>query len=152
MVVCGYQFTPSLRFIQALRAISSKIGVGLRALGALGMMGITSKGAHGVDCGGLLARAYQKVNRAENRLRRCAGNVRRIPCRQAPHADHRLGGFQRFALKLCRLTGNIMAVITAGRLASTAAPHPNPPGSRPRLDPVGGGRRSLRVTIELSKR
>ncbi|OWO96881.1 hypothetical protein B5E41_00895 [Rhizobium esperanzae] len=69
MVVCGYQFTPSLRFIQALRAISSKIGVGLRALGALWMMGITSKSAHGVDCGGLLARAYQKVNRRPNQPR-----------------------------------------------------------------------------------
>ncbi|KZS53134.1 hypothetical protein CO662_13845 [Rhizobium anhuiense] len=65
MVVCGYQFTPSLRFIQALRAISSKIGLGLRVLGALGMMGITPDAVHGIDCGALLARGYQKVNSVE---------------------------------------------------------------------------------------
>jgi len=55
IVVCGYQFTPSLRFIQALRAISSKIGVSLLVLGALLMLGITPDAVCGIDCGGLLA-------------------------------------------------------------------------------------------------
>ncbi|OWV79036.1 hypothetical protein ATY77_27730 [Rhizobium sp. R634] len=63
MVVCGYQFTPSLRFIQALRAISSKIGASLRVLGTLWMMGITPNAVYGIDCGGLLDGGRRKVNR-----------------------------------------------------------------------------------------
>jgi hypothetical protein len=66
MVVCGYQFTPSLRFIQALHTFSSKIGLSPRILGALGMIGIIPDAVHGIDCGGLLVGGYRKVNRAEN--------------------------------------------------------------------------------------